>query len=219
MKSTFAKFAKFAKYDKMLERKFASKPCSCASKLLGQNLGKMTDIAAVVEKLSDPVPSLETEKSPESGKDGRKKPRTEKQKASTARMMEKRHQGKLELNENYNPDNIAIAELWYSNHEMAKETRRKRKMDDMEKLISKRLDTYHQQLMEDMQKPLSGFLDRYIDEYLEDIPEDKPNKPTQNVETRSRSPTPEFKAPPKRSSKTQLLRPGERESIDFRRFF
>jgi hypothetical protein len=106
--------------------------------------------------------------------DGRKKPRTEAQIEATKLMKENRHasnkKGKLELNEHYNPDNIAIAELWYSNHELAKNERRKKKMTDMENLIATRLDSYHSRLMEDLTKPLSGFLDQYINDNYEDAP-------------------------------------------------
>ena len=100
-----------------------------------------------------------------------KKVRTEKQIAATEKMKHTRWKAKagtLDLAESYDPDNIAIAELWYSNHELAKENRRKRKIDDIDRLINTRLDGFQTRILDEIQKPLSSFFDRYIEDYYED---------------------------------------------------
>lgn len=148
-------------------------------------------------------------------KDGRAKPRTEKQLKATEIMKQNRHKKVPALSDSYSPDSVALADVWYSNHELAKENRRKRKMSEMENLITSRLDVYHSKLMEDLQKPLSGFLDRYIDEYLEDVPQTIPK-----ANEAARAPSPEFEEPPPLPrSKTSYLRPPAKQSLDFSRFF
>jgi hypothetical protein len=112
--------------------------------------------------------------------DGRSKAeRSEAQKAATKRMLEARKEkrkGKLTISKNYDPDNIAIAELWYSNHELAKKQRREKKMKEMEELITKKLDSYHSKLMDDLEKPLNSYLDKYIDVNFDDEEENIPEK-------------------------------------------
>ena len=105
--------------------------------------------------------------------ENKKKPRTEKQIQATEKMKNTRwnsKSGKIDITETYDPDNIAIAELWYSNHELAKENRRKRKIDDMDRMMTTRFEDFQNRIINEMQKPLSSFLDRYIeDNYEEEV--------------------------------------------------
>lgn len=129
-----------------------------------------------------------SQSSADSKNDGRKKQRTEAQKAATQRMMANRHAKSSKDDAYFN--NLAIAEVWYRNQENAKEERRKKKVQDIDAIINSHLDKYHEKLMSNLQKPLTGFLDRYIDEFLED----KPNEPDPIVD-----------APPPKKQKEQPL--------------
>jgi hypothetical protein len=115
------------------------------------------------------TPQTSTEPVPQQQTDGRKKPRTEAQIASTKRMLKAREEKRtsepsLSLNAPATPSSLAMAEVWYSNHETAKEKRRAKKLEDMEALISKRLDAYHEKILGEIQKPVAGFLDHYLTE-------------------------------------------------------
>jgi hypothetical protein len=129
-----------------------------------------------------------TEPIPPQPTDGRKKPRTEAQIASTKRMLKAREEKRtaepsLSLNAPATPSSLAMAEVWYSNHETAKEKRRAKKLEDMETLISKRLDAYHEKILGEIQKPVAGFLDHYLTENW-DFDEEKVAEPAEKpVET------------------------------------
>lgn len=105
--------------------------------------------------------------------DGRKKPRTEAQKAATDKMLKSRKR-KADLSAEASPSQIALADVWYSNHELAKDKRRKEKKTEMEGLIQTKLDSYHEKLMGELQKPISGFLDSFLTEYYDDKEETEP---------------------------------------------
>lgn len=142
--------------------------------------------------------------------DGRKKPeRTEAQKAATRRMMEARHEkektkGKLEISKNYDPDNIAIAELWYSNHELAKKERRAKKMKELEDLITSKLDSYHSKLMDELQKPIDGALEHYLTAY-----EDQEEPPAAQAVAEDLPPEeePYYQSEPRRKRNYSLRQP------------
>ena len=89
-----------------------------------------------------------------------KKPRSEAQIATTKKMQEKRKQ-KLELGATVNPDNLALADVWYSNHKMVKDERAKKKLEALEKLMENKLETYHSQLMENLAKPVANFFQNF----------------------------------------------------------
>jgi hypothetical protein len=84
--------------------------------------------------------------------DGRKRPRSEAQLLATKLMKENRHKSLTQPPES----------------ETAKDEKRKKKLSDIDELISKRMDTYHAKLLEELEKPLTGFLDKYIDDYYSD---------------------------------------------------
>jgi hypothetical protein len=115
--------------------------------------------------------------------DGRKrKERTPAQQEAYKRMVEARKQKSLiNLDTPATPTSVAIADVWYSNHELAKEKRRKQKMDDMEKVITARLDQYHTKILDELQKPVSSFLENFLlrdgddDEEEEKQPKTAPN--------------------------------------------
>jgi hypothetical protein len=97
--------------------------------------------------------------------DGRKrKERTPAQKEAYKRMVEARKQKSslINLDAQATPGTVAIADVWYSNHELAKEKRRKQKMEDMEKIIAARLDQYHTKILDELQKPVSSFLENFL---------------------------------------------------------
>ena len=142
--------------------------------------------------------------------DGRKKVRSEKQLASTAKMQKARKE-KLSLSMEASPENLAVADVWYSNHELAKEKRRKAKMHEMDDLISTRLDSYHNKLMGEFQKPLANFLDSFIsDNYDEDQASQK--KPKLEKESR---PEPDRIGTKPKPRRTESSRP----VVDWSRFF
>lgn len=123
---------------------------------------KMTSSQTVSAPVGDPaVLSSSSVPATPQPVDGRKKPRTEAQIASTKRMQKAR-QERLVMGSEASPTNLAVADVWYSNHEQQKEKRRVKKMEDMENLITKRLDQYHEKIVGELQKPVSGFLDSYL---------------------------------------------------------
>jgi hypothetical protein len=96
--------------------------------------------------------------------DGRKrKERTPAQIEAYKRMAEARkNKSLINLNAPATAQSVAIADVWYSNHELAKEKRRKQKMEDVERVISTRLDQYHAKILDELQKPVSSFLENFL---------------------------------------------------------
>jgi hypothetical protein len=88
--------------------------------------------------------------------DGRKRPRTEAQLLATKLMKENRHK------------TFVIPQVLERETETIKDEKRKKKLGDIDELISKRMDTYHAKLLEELGKPLTGFLDKYIDDNYSD---------------------------------------------------
>ncbi len=151
-----------------------------------------------MNSLSDPVST------PPIKQDGRKrKERTPAQKEAYQRMVEARKQKKLQLNAAATPESVAIADVWYSNHELAKEKRRKQKMDDMEKVITSRLDQYHAKILDELQKPVASFLENFLlyDEEEETTDNTRAGKPPSAQTAQKQQHTePEIVAPAASSS-------------------
>ena len=109
-----------------------------------------------------------------------KRPRTEAQLAVTKKMQaarkEKQQDRKNPSTTSFDspatPNNVAMADIWYSNHELSKDKRRKQKKQDMEELVDQRFGQFHTKLVDELQKPLAGFLDQYLDQYWEFVSDD-----------------------------------------------
>jgi len=76
--------------------------------------------------------------------------------------------GQTNLSSQANPDAMAVADVWYSNHQAVKEKRRADKQQNMEKLLASKLDSYHEKLMATLNEPVEKLLEHIIDTRYEE---------------------------------------------------
>lgn len=94
------------------------------------------------------------------------------------KSIETRTKGKqkVDVSAPADPEKIAVADVWFRNHQLMKENSRKKKMEELNAFMDTKLARFEEKIMGELQKPVADFFNSYLNEQYEEEEEPPPEK-------------------------------------------